>query len=192
MSAWTNPVRLLPSVFLVGAVIGALVLMLPVSHHDDGGSIVMPALFTSVSAVTVTGLVTVDTATYWTPFGQGVILALIQIGGFGIMTLATVLGLVVGGRLGLRTRLIAQAELHALNLGEVRPLLRRVATTMLAFEAVVAVVLTVRFRAAYFGDLPTALWHGVFHSVSAFNNAGFTLTSDSLIGYAGDGWLIFP
>lgn len=187
-----HPVRLLPITFLVGIIVGAAVLMLPMSHRGPGGAELMPALFTSVSAVTVTGLATVDTATYWTPFGQTVILVLVQIGGFGIMTLATILGLAVGGRLGLRTRLMAQADLHIVNLGDVRPLLRRVATTMIVFEAVVAIILTVRFRVDYYSDLPTALWQGVFHSVMAFNNAGFTLTSDSLVGYAGDAWLILP
>lgn len=184
--------RLLPSVFLVGIAIGTVLLLLPISRRGPGAAEFMPALFTSVSAATVTGLTNVDTGTYWTPFGQGVILALIQVGGFGIMTLATILGLVVGGRLGLRTRLIAQAELHALNLGEVRPLLRRVAVTMLVFETAIAAILTVRYRLGYFDDLPTALWHGVFHSVSSFNNAGFALTSNSLARYAGDGWIIFP
>lgn len=192
LSAWANPVRLLPSLFLVGIAIGTVLLWLPVSHHPRDGSAFAPAVFTSTSAVTVTGLTTVDTGSYWTPFGQGVILALIQVGGFGIMTLATILALVVGGRLGLRTRLVAQAELHAVNLGEVRPLLRRVATTMFVFEVVIAAVLTLRFRLAYDHDASTAAWHGVFYAVSSFNNAGFALASDSLAGYTGDAWVILP
>ncbi len=80
----------------------------------------MHALFTSVSAVCVTGLITVDTATYWTPFGQAVILGLIQVGGFGIMTLATLLALLVRKSIGLRGQLVAQSETHTLNLGDVR------------------------------------------------------------------------
>jgi len=192
VAAVTHPVRLLPLTFLSGIVIGAGLLMLPASRAAGDEPLVMPALFTSSSAVTITGLATVDTATFWTPFGQTVILLLVQIGGFGIMTLATVLALLVGGRLGLRTSLIAQADLHAGSLGEVRPLLRRVAVTMLGFESVLAVVLTIRFRIMYFDDLPTAAWHGVFHGVMAFNNAGFALNSDSLVSYAGDAWLILP
>ncbi len=188
----THPVRLLPLIFLTGALVGAGLLMLPASRAADDGELVMPALFTSFSAVTVTGLSTVDTATFWTPFGQTVILLLVQIGGFGIMTLATVLGLLVGGRLGLRTGLIAQADLHAGTLGEVRPLLRRVAVMMIAFESVLAVVLTIRFRINYFDDLPTAAWYGVFHSVMSFNNAGFALNSDNFVPYSGDAWLILP
>ncbi|MDQ3156379.1 MAG: TrkH family potassium uptake protein [Actinomycetota bacterium] len=187
-----HPVRLLPLAFLLLIAIGTGLLMLPFAHSGEGRGDFMPALFTSVSAATVTGLATVDTATYWTPAGQGIMLALVQIGGLGIMTLATMLGLLVGGRLGLRTRLIAQAEMHVISLGEVRPLLRRVAVTMLFFEGVIAVILTIRFRILYFDDLPTAIWHGLFHSVMAFNNAGFALNSDSLVAYAGDAWLIFP
>jgi Trk-type K+ transport system membrane component len=82
--------------------------------------------------------------------------------------------------------------MHAISLGEVRPLLRRVALTMLFFEGVIAIILTIRFRMLYFDDLPTAAWHGLFHSVMAFNNAGFSLNSDSLVAYAGDAWLILP
>ncbi|MRK02419.1 TrkH family potassium uptake protein [Aeromicrobium sp. S22] len=152
----------------------------------------MPAFFTSTSAVTVTGLATVDTSTYWSPAGQGIILGLVEIGGLGIVALATVLGLFIGGRLGLRTRLVAQADMHVVNIGEVKPLFRRVAVTMLFFQTVTAVVLTARYRASYFDDLPTALWHGVFDAIMAFNNAGFSLNRDSLVGYAGDGLIIIP
>jgi trk system potassium uptake protein len=185
-------VRLVPLAFLAAIVVGAVLLMLPVSRTGAGGDVVMPAMFTSVSAVCVTGLVTVDTATFWTPFGQGVILALIQVGGFGIMTLATMLGLFVSGKLGLRSMLVAQTESHTLNLGEVRGVLRRVALTMLLFEAVTAVVLTARFRAAYDDSWATATWHGVFHAVSAFNNAGFALYTDNLIPFVADAWICVP
>ena len=108
------------------------------------------------------------------------------------MALATVLGLFIGGRLGLRTRLVAQADMHVVNIGEVRPLFKRVAITMVFFQSVTAIILTIRYRATYFDDLPTALWHGVFDAVMAFNNAGFSLNSDSLVGYAGDGLIILP
>ena len=190
-SVIAHPVRSLPLTFLAFIILGTG-LLLPAARYSHDGSSVMPALFTSVSAVTVTGLASVDTATYWTPTGQVIILFLVQIGGLGIMTLATLLGLLVGGRLRLRTRLLAQAEMHVVSLGDVRPLLRRVAPTMLFFEGVIAVILTIRFRILYFDDLPTAAWHGLFHSVMAFNNAGFALQSDSLVQYAGDAWLIFP
>jgi potassium uptake TrkH family protein len=191
-AAIAHPVRLLPLTFLTLIVVGTLLLLLPFARSGEGSAGFMPAFFTSASAVTVTGLATVDTGTYWTPAGQGIMLALVEIGGLGIIALATVLGLFIGGRLGLRTRMVAQADMHVVSIGEVRPLFRRVAVTMIFFQTVTAVVLTTRYRAHYFDDLPTALWHGVFDSVMAFNNAGFSLNRDSLTGYAGDGLIIIP
>lgn len=187
-----NPVRLVPVGFLAAILVGAAVLMLPVSRTDPAGEAVMPALFTAVSAVCVTGLITVDTATFWTPFGQGVILFLIQIGGFGIMALSTLLVLLVRKKLGLWTQLVTAAETHALNVGDVRLVLVRVAQIMLTAEALIAAVLTVRFWTGYDYTPGLALWHGVFHAVSAFNNAGFSVYSDSLIGFVADPWVILP
>ncbi len=187
-----HPVRLLPLTFFALILVGTLLLLLPVARSGQYAPGFMPAFFTSTSAVTVTGLATVDTSTYWSPAGQGIILVLVEIGGLGIVALATVLGLFIGGRLGLRTRLVAQADMHVVNIGEVRPLFKRVALTMVFFQAVTAVALTARYRGSYFDDLPTALWHGVFDAVMAFNNAGFSLNRDSLVGYAGDGLIIIP
>ncbi|MDO9379777.1 MAG: potassium transporter TrkG [Nocardioidaceae bacterium] len=189
MRAVAHPVRLLPLLFFAGIVIGSALLMLPISRTDHGSPVLMPALFTSTSAVTVTGLASVDTATFWTPFGQGVILVLMEVGGFGITTIATVLGMAVGGRLGMRTRMLAQAEMRLVDPGGLRQLLRRVAVMMLAFQAVIAVVLTIAYR-GYYDSWATSLWHGLFHSVGAFNNAGFSLESDSLVGFAGNVWII--
>ena len=191
-AAIAHPVRLLPLTFLALIVLGTILLLLPVARSAEGRANVVDAFFTSTSAVTVTGLATVDTSSYWSPTGQAIILVLVEIGGLGIVALATVLGLFIGGRLGLRTRLVAQADMHVVNIGEVRPLFRRVAVTLLGFQSVIALILTARYRTEYFDDLPTALWHGVFDSVMSFNNAGFSLNSDSLVGYAGDGLIIVP
>ena len=188
----THPARIVPLAFLVAVGVGTVLLSLPVATPGPESPPVLTAAFTSVSAVCVTGLTTVDTATYWSPFGQVVIMALIQVGGFGIMTAATLLALLVGGRLRLKSSLVAQAETHTLNIGDVRHVLRRIAVTMLAFEAVIALVLTVRFRVRYDDDWALAAWHGVFHSVSAFNNAGFALYSDNLMGFVDDAWIAFP
>lgn len=187
-----HPVRLLPLTFLSLILVGTILLLLPFAHSGPGSAGIMPALFTSASAVTVTGLSTVDVGTYWTPAGQAIMLILVELGGLGIIALATVLGLFIGGRLGLRTRMVAQADMHVVNIGEVRPLFRRVAMTMLFFQSVTAIVLTIRYRTHYFDDLPTALWHGVFDAVMSFNNAGFSLNSDSLGLYSGDGFVILP
>jgi potassium uptake TrkH family protein len=187
-----HPVRTVPVAFLAVILMGAGLLMLPVSHTDPAADTFMPALFTAVSAVCVTGLITVDTATFWTPFGQGVILGLIQLGGFGIMSLATLLALLVRKNLGLRGQLVAQSETHTLNFGDVRSVLFRVARIMLVFEALTALFLTARFWFVYDQDPASALWHGSFHAVSAFNNAGFGLYSANLIGFAEDPWIIIP
>jgi trk system potassium uptake protein TrkH len=121
----THPVRAVPEAFLLVILIGAALLMLPAARTDQSADVFMDALFTSVSAVCVTGLITVDTATFWTPLGQGIILGLIQMGGFGIMTLATLLALLVRKNIGLRGQLVAQTETHTLNLGDVRTVLVR-------------------------------------------------------------------
>jgi trk system potassium uptake protein TrkH len=192
--ALSHPVRSVPLAFLAVIILGAAVLMLPLARtgSEPGADPLMAALFTSVSAVCVTGLITVDTATYWTPFGQAVIMALIQVGGFGIMTLATLLALLVRKSIGLRGQLVAQSESHTLNLGDVRSVLVRVAKLMIGFEAATAVILTGRFWIAYDQNPATALWHGTFHAVSSFNNAGFALYSDNLIGFAEDPGISAP
>ncbi len=190
--ALLHPFRTVPLAFLAAIIVGAGLLMLPVSRTDIGSDVLLPALFTAVSAVCVTGLVTVDTATFWTPFGQTVILGLIQVGGFGIMTLATLLAVLVRKSIGIRGQLVAQTESHTLNLGDVGSVLFRVARIMVFFEVLTAAVLSLRFWLAYDHNLGTALWHGVFHAVSAFNNAGFALYSDSLISLAEDPWIIVP
>jgi potassium uptake TrkH family protein len=147
------------------------------------------ALFTATSAICVTGLIVVDTPTYWTQFGQVVILGLIQIGGLGIMTLASLLALLVARKLGLRSRLITQAERAAPELSDVRRLLISVAILSAVFELAAATVLTARLWLSYDLDFGSAVYRGVFHAVSAFNNAGFALYSDNLVGFVTDGWI---
>jgi trk system potassium uptake protein TrkH len=190
--ALQHPARLVPLVFMVGIALGTVLLMLPASKAGAGHAPFITALFTATSAVCVTGLTTVDTPTYWSGFGHAMITALTQIGGFGIITAATLLALAVTNRLGIRTRLLAQAEGRSLGLANVRQVLVRVGVTMLACEAVIAVVLAARFWLAYDKPFFTSLWYGVFHAVSSFNNAGFALYSDSLVGFVGDWWICIP
>ncbi|MGV9455929.1 potassium transporter TrkG [Streptomyces sp. NPDC003635] len=152
----------------------------------------MTALFTATSAVCVTGLAVVDTATFWSGFGEGVILALIQIGGFGIMTMASLLAVLISGRLRLRMQLTAQAETKSLGIGDVRRVLLGVAGTTLIVEVAVGAVLSLRFRYDYGEDIGSAVYLGYFHAVSAFNNAGFGLHADSLTRYAQDPWVTLP
>jgi trk system potassium uptake protein len=135
-----HPAQVIVVAFGAAVIVGTLLLMLPVSRIGPGGAPLVAALFTATSAVCVTGLVTVDTPTYWSGFGQAVILLLIQIGGFGIMTLASLVGLLLSRRMGLRTRLTAAAETKSLGIGDVRAVLVGVAKVSLLFESVTAVL----------------------------------------------------
>lgn len=192
LSVWfrrRHPAQLIVFAFAVGILVGAGLLSLPAATAGEESASFTTALFTSTSALCVTGLVVVDTPTYWSSFGQVVILGLIQVGGIGIMTLASLLALLVARRLGLRTRLIAQAETAAPELQDVRRLVLGVVLLSLLFESIAAVVLTLRFWLAYDFGFGSAVWHGVFHAVSAFNNAGFALWSDSLVRFVDDGWV---
>ncbi|HEX4978038.1 MAG TPA: potassium transporter TrkG [Nocardioides sp.] len=187
-----HPAQVIVSAFGGAVLVGTVLLMLPVSRVGPEGAPALTALFTSTSAVCVTGLVTVDTPTYWSSFGQVVILVLIQVGGFGIMTLASLVGLLLSRKMGLRSRLTAAAETKSLGLGDVRAVLVGVAKVSLLFEAVTAVLLTGRFVVGYGEPWGRAVYHGVFHAVSAFNNAGFALYSDSLMGFVTDPWICLP
>ncbi len=152
----------------------------------------MEALFTATSAVCVTGLVVVDTASYWSGFGEAVILASIQIGGFGIMTFASLLGLLIARRMGLRSRLTTAAETKTIGIGDVRSVLIGVAKVSLVFESITAALLTGRFVIGYDEPFGHAFHLGVFHAVSAFNNAGFGLYADNLVRFVADPWINLP
>lgn len=173
LSGIQHPTRFVPLVFLAAIFLGTLLLALPIAREGLGAAPLITALFTATSAVSVTGLITVDTATYSSPFGLVVILLLFQIGGFGIMTAATLLGIVAGRGLRLSSRLLTQTERGRLEAGDTTSVLKMVFGVTLAVEAVVAVCLTLRFRFEYQQPWTEALRSGVFHSVSAFNNAVF-------------------
>jgi trk system potassium uptake protein TrkH len=180
-----------PLTFVLLIVVGTVVLMLPASRAGEGMSAPgITALFTAAGA-TCGALAIVDTATYWSGFGKAAILVLMQIGGLGIMTLATLLGLMVSRRLGLVTRLATQTEIKTLSLGDVRGVLRGIAMTTVVVEVVAAAILAVRFVVSYDFGIAKAIWFGVFHSVSAFANAGYALFSDNLIGFVSDPWISF-
>ncbi len=181
-----NPSKTVAFGFAAAILVGAAALMLPVSTHGAGGAPFRVAVFTSTSAVCVTGLAVVDTATYWTPFGQTIIMLLIQIGGLGIMTGASLLFLAVSKRVGLRNRMIAQQERGSINLGDVRRVLLGVIAFSILAEVIIATILALRFWARDDISFGVAVWRGVFHSVSAFNNAGFALFSANLMDYALD------
>lgn len=187
-----RPARIIPLAFLAAIAIGTGLMMLPPARAEHGHAPFVTALFTATSAICVAGLSVVDTAHYWSGFGHVMITVLTQIGGFGIVAMATLMGLLVSRRLGLRGRLVAQAESGGLELGNVRAVLGRIALTMLVCESIITAVLAVRLGSAYHYPPGKAVWYGIFHAVQAFNNAGFSLYSDSLTSFVGDWWVCLP
>jgi trk system potassium uptake protein TrkH len=189
-----SPAMVLLAGFAVVIAIGTAILMLPVSSADGTWTRPLDALFTATSAVCVTGLVVLDTGTYWSPFGHVAILLLIQVGGFGFMTGSTLLlFLLIGRRTGLRDRIRVQASTGVPELGSVTTLVKRVGLFTIAVEVGGLLLLTVGFLLEGL-DPGTAAWWGLFHSISAFNNAGFDLTGDfkSLADYPDAVWILGP
>ena len=184
--------RATPSQILMGGagsviLIGTLLLALPLSSASGHSIGLINALFTATSAVCVTGLIVLDTPTAFSGFGHVVLLLLFQIGGLGYMTAATFVALILGRRMGLRDRLLLS---EAMASPTMEGLLRFATLTVkitFVVEGFTALVLTMRFMV----DMPPdrAAWFGVFHAVSAFNNAGFALFSDSLIQYRSDPYI---
>ena len=185
----SNPFRLLPVSFAAMIGIGTSLLLLPQATVSGRKTTILDALFTATSAVCVTGLAVVDTATHWTGFGKAIILFLIQVGGLGIVTVVSIGILLVADRIGLSHTRVLAADLHTDGYGSVSKLVRNIVLTTLAFEALFALALSARFFIAYDYGFSTAVIHGVFHSISAWNNAGFALYTDNFVGFANDWFL---
>lgn len=179
-----SPAQLIVLSFLGAIVLGGVLLSLPVAHAPGERVSSLDALFTATSAVCVTGLVVVDTGGAYSRFGQVVILLLFQAGGLGILTLGTLLALATRRRVGFSARLQVQAQLNTLQVGGVVKLVRRIFALVLALELAGAALLYPRFAALE--GAGEGLFYALFHSVSAFNNAGFSLYADSLSRFAGD------
>jgi trk system potassium uptake protein TrkH len=186
-----HPSQLISIAFTAIILSGTLLLSLPISSVTGQSTRFFDALFTATSATTVTGLNTVDTETHWSLFGHVVIALLIQIGGFGIVGFASLVAILLDGRVSLRTRLNATSETGS-SAPDVKSLLMNVLKIMLFFQLILAIILTWRFATEYQYDFNEAMAHGVFHAISAFNNAGFALYSDSMMQFARDGWIIIP
>ncbi len=176
--------------FLALIAIGTLLLALPISNVDGQWVSPIDALFTSTSSVCVTGLVVFDTGTFWTPFGQAVILLLIQLGGFGFMTSATLLLLMLGRKIGLRERMLIGESIGLEKYGGLIGLIKKMAIFTIVCEVIGAIIFYNRLSAGL--PVSTAIWRSVFHSVSAFNNAGFDIFGNftSMIGYRGDAVMV--
>ena len=192
MSTLYHPERIVALAFLFAIGVGTALLMLPVAQAEGQAAPWLTALFTAVSAVCVTGLAVVDTGTYWSGFGQWVLVGLFQVGGFGMMTAATLLGTMVNRSLQLRMRLVTQVESHVIGLGDVTSVAKLVFIVTVAMELLTAAALATRLHLGYGLPWNEAAWSGLFHSISAFNNAGFSIHGDSLMRYATDVWMLAP
>lgn len=189
--ARVHPARLTLSVFAGVIALATVLLSLPAASSGTRRAPFADVLFTAVSAVSVTGLESVNTAAYWSPFGQTVILLGIQIGGLGVMTLASILGFSVSRRLGLSGRMLAATETGAPALGQVGGLLSAVLLTSSAAELTLFAVYLPRFLTLGH-PLGDAAWNALFMSVSVFNNAGFLILPEGLGPHASDWWMLMP
>jgi trk system potassium uptake protein len=185
-----NPAQTLSLGFLCLIAIGTLLLMIPFATKDRHHLSFIDALFEATSAVCVTGLVVVDTETTFTLFGQTVLMVLIQVGGLGFMTFGIIIALFLGKNIGLKGRLMIQESLNQLSIEGMVRLVKFVVGFTFLIEAIGAVILSIRFLNDF--DIPKAIYYGIFHSISAFNNAGFDLMGEfrSLTGYLGDSTII--
>lgn len=187
-----HPAQAVVAGFAAAVLVGTLLLWLPPMTAEPGGTSFVDALFTATSAVCVTGLTVVDTAVHWTPLGHAVILLLIQAGGLGIMIFASLIGLVLARKLSVRARLNTVAEAKAVGYDDVRGLVRGIVLISFAIEGATWVFLFPRFLFGYDYDPTDAAWHALFHSVSSFNNAGFALYSDNMMGFVDDPFISLP
>lgn len=178
--------------FMLIILTGSLLLMLPWASRSHEVTPFLDTLFTATSASCVTGLVVVDTWSHWSMFGQVIILILIQVGGMGFMTLGVFMAILLRRRIGLKTRGVLQESINSLQIGGIVKLAKKIIQGTVFFESVGALILMYRFIPKV--GMVRGIWYGIFHSVSAFCNAGFDLMGyvepyQSLCGYAGD-WLV--
>lgn len=183
-----SPARLTAFGFLLLIIVGSVLLMMPFA----GGASFLSALFTATSAVSLTGLVVEDTATFFHPAGQVIILVLIQLGGLGIMSLASLSGYLLTGRISFKARKTGAYEGRPITAGGIRRTLIFTFTFTAVVEATIAVAIGARLMLGYGYSFPQAAWEGIFHAISAFNNAGFSTHSDNLVSFSADAWILLP
>ncbi|MFR3483837.1 MAG: TrkH family potassium uptake protein [Clostridia bacterium] len=179
-----KPARVLVLGFLLVLILGTIALKLPISSVDGESISWVDAFFTSTSAVCVTGLVVVNTAAQWSIFGQCVILALIQIGGLGFMAFTTLIFMIMGRRITLKERLVIQEALNQSTLSGIVKLTRRILIGTFLVEGIGAFLLSFRFIPQY--GAGKGIFFSIFHSVSAFCNAGFDIIGNNMESYTGD------
>ena len=186
-----HPTQIVAVAFTATILLGTALLMLPASAAPGKTTRLIDAFFTSTSAVTVTGLGSLDTETQWSMLGHIIIAALIEIGGFGIVGFAILVGFLLEGRISLKNKMTTGSE-HSVASADVKSLLTNIAKMMLGFQFLLTIFLFFRFLTRYDYSWQDALGHSVFHAIASFNNAGFSLYSDNLIGFARDGWILVP
>ena len=178
-----NEVQILALGFIIIILVGALILSLPISSRSGKSTNFLDSLFTATSSVCVTGLITLDTGTYWNTFGQSVILFLIEIGGLGFMSLTTFIYIIIGKKITLRDRMIVQ---EAINVFDIQGIVRMVKGILL-FTVIVQGIGAIALGFIFIPDygLSKGIFYSIFHSVSAFCNAGFDLIGNfnSITGY---------
>lgn len=179
-----NPSLVLVFGFAAVILIGAILLNLPIASQNNQSVGFVNALFTSTSAVCVTGLIVVNTAAHWSVFGQVVIMVLIQIGGLGFMTMATLIAILMGKRIGLKNRIMIQEALGQFTISGVVRLTIRIIQATFIIEGIGAIILSSKFIPEY--GIKKGIYFGIFHSISAFCNAGFDIIGNSLENYVGD------
>ncbi|MGO1469211.1 MAG: TrkH family potassium uptake protein [Tissierella sp.] len=182
-----NPPAVLAAGFLSLIIIGTILLSLPIASKNAQSIGFLDALFTASSAVCVTGLIVVNTAEHWSLFGQIVILILIQIGGLGIMTMATSVALIMGKKIRLKERLAIKEQLNQETIGGLVKLTKYVIFITFAIEFIGALLLSVKFIPIY--GRTKGIWFSIFHSISAFCNAGFDILGNSIAPFVGDIWI---
>lgn len=182
-----NPPAILAVGFLSLIIIGAILLNLPISSKSGESIGAINAIFTASSAVCVTGLIVVNTAEYWSLFGQVVIIILIQIGGLGFMTMATSVALIMGKKIRLKERLVIREQLNQETMGGLVRLTKYVIFVTLLIEAIGALFLSFKFIPIY--GIAKGIWFSIFHSISAFCNAGFDIIGNSITPFVGDLWI---
>ncbi|MED4531431.1 TrkH family potassium uptake protein [Metabacillus fastidiosus] len=179
-----QPAYILLFGFLALIFIGTCLLMIPFATSDRHHLSFIDALFEATSAVCVTGLAVVDTGTTFTLFGQIVLLVLIQVGGWGFMTIGVLMFTILGKKIGLKQRLILHESLNSFSMQGLIKLVRRIIFITLLVEGVAALILTIRWSQEM--SVGKAAYYGIFHSISAFNNAGFGLEPDNLSKWVAD------
>lgn len=179
-----NPPQILAAGFLIVILLGTILLKAPFSLQGDNSLSWTDAFFTATSATTVTGLAVVDTGTHFSLVGQTILMILMQVGGLGLMTFAVMIALLLGRKIGLQSRILIQESFSQTSLGGMVPLVKLILIFAFSVELIAFGFLAVRWVPEY--GWGYGLFTSAFHSISAFNNAGFSLWSDSLSGYVGD------